>query len=282
MRGESWFEKLTGFVEQSPEQVRNLITLQGETMHSVTNGKSFRCGILEIPTLGELRTKAKTVGSERPGDLRVTEVVANVQQLHLDPKNANAMFQVASQFNLLEMTAPEVTPESGITQYEYDLTQGPACAIAAGAGTIYRNYFVEVDGQPGQTKHRQLDCLADMGRALDGSESPFWTMRNGYALPSENGLRLIAQRLGIMSDAHWLAMEYRGYAGECRNLCIASLLLGASRRVHLFASETVAALCPNRFGGCLRGNILRGAAELSSLRKPNAVPDKVRRRCLWQ
>jgi hypothetical protein len=35
--------------------------------------------------------------------------------------------------------------------------QGPACAIAAGAGTIFRNYCVPMgDGQVGQTRHKQV------------------------------------------------------------------------------------------------------------------------------
>ena len=62
------------------------------------------------------------------------------------PENAGALFQVASQLNLLEMTGPEVTPEDGVTIYQDDRTQGPACAIAAGAATIYRNYFAPVGG----------------------------------------------------------------------------------------------------------------------------------------
>jgi len=57
--------------------------------------------------------------------------------MHADSANAGAIFQVASQFNLLEMVSDNVTPEQGVTRYERDATQGPACAIAAGAGTIY-------------------------------------------------------------------------------------------------------------------------------------------------
>ena len=37
-----------------------------------------------------------------------------------------------------------MTPEDGVTRYKDDPTQGPACAIAAGAATIYRNYFVPI------------------------------------------------------------------------------------------------------------------------------------------
>src|ERR1700686_3501315 len=39
-------------------------------------------------------------------------------------------------------------------------------AIAAGAATIYRNYFAFVDGSNGQTARRQFNGLADLGEAL--------------------------------------------------------------------------------------------------------------------
>jgi len=90
-------------------------------------------------------------------------VTGDVRQMHQSPENAGALFQVASQFNLLEMTGPEVSPEDGVTRYQHDRTQGPACAIAAGAATIYRNYFAPVDGRDGQTAERQFDGLADLG-----------------------------------------------------------------------------------------------------------------------
>ncbi len=104
------------------------------------------------------------------GTLGVSTVVGDVGQLHRDPANRHALFQVASQFNLLEMTGPDVTPEDGVTRYAYDRTQGPACAIAAGAATVYRNYFVPVGGQIGQTQDRQIDCLKDIGTALGNNE----------------------------------------------------------------------------------------------------------------
>lgn len=102
------------------------------------------------------------------------------------------MFQVASQFNMLEMISHDVTPEHGVTRYQSDSTQGPACAIAAGAATIYRNYLADVHGQRGQTAHGQLDGLQDVGRAMAGllgtPVESLWIMRNGYALCSRTGL----------------------------------------------------------------------------------------------
>jgi hypothetical protein len=32
-------------------------------------------------------------------------------------------------------------PEDGVTMYAADPTQGPACALACAAGSVYRNYF---------------------------------------------------------------------------------------------------------------------------------------------
>ena len=66
----------------------------------------------------------------------IREQVGDVRQLHVDSANANVLFQVASQFKLLEMTGLSVMPELGVSSYENDPTQGPACAIACGVGTI--------------------------------------------------------------------------------------------------------------------------------------------------
>jgi hypothetical protein len=54
-----WFEELTGFKEQSPDQVRELLSVEGDHIHSLVNGRSFRHGRLEIPSLQELRARLK-------------------------------------------------------------------------------------------------------------------------------------------------------------------------------------------------------------------------------
>lgn len=94
--------------------------------------------------------------------LRVRNIAADAYQLHAWPEAKGAVVQVASQFNLLEMPGYDVTPEDGVSDYEHDHTQGPACAIAIGPATIYRNYFAPVEGQIGQTRDRQIDTLADL------------------------------------------------------------------------------------------------------------------------
>lgn len=196
----TWFETLTGFPEDTPQQVRKNITADGKTLKSHVNGKILVCGQLETPSLAELRERVQLSGHDA-GKISVREVVANVQHLHTNESNADALFQVASQFNLLEMVSPSVTPERGVGIYENDRTQGPVCAMAAGAGTIYRNYFVIVNGQTGQSAKNQIDCLADIGAALGNSGNRLWEMRNGYALASQSGLVEISNRLRASSES---------------------------------------------------------------------------------
>src|SRR4051812_20478822 len=105
-----WFEELTGFPEQSPEQVRANFELTDDSLRSLVNGKVYICGKLETPSLAKLRERVHSTSYQR-GKSSVCEIVADVQQLHADPSNAGSLFQVASQFNLLEMGSPRYTPE---------------------------------------------------------------------------------------------------------------------------------------------------------------------------
>ena len=73
--------------------------------------------------------------------------------------------------------------------------------MAAGAATIYRNHFVPLDGQPGQTAARQIDCLRDVAALLGQPPQPLWSMRNGYALASAAGLQQVNRQLGAMTTA---------------------------------------------------------------------------------
>jgi hypothetical protein len=128
--------------------------------------------------------------------LTFRHIVGNAGSLHRDPNNAGAVFQVASQFNVLEMPGPSVTPDAGITNYVNDPTQGPNCAVACPAATLYRNYFVNEYGQGG-SRGRQLDLFYDVGVTLGNTCAPendtcdssvhpnYWQVTNGYALPMD-------------------------------------------------------------------------------------------------
>jgi hypothetical protein len=190
-----WFESLAGFKEFGYEETRRNFEVVGQRLRSKVNNRSYGIGTLETPSLTELRSRAVKVIGDLAGKVAVTNVSGDVRSIHGKSASAQALFQVASQFNLLEMTGPSVTPEDGVTRYQHDHTQGPACAIAAEAATIYRNYFALVGGEMGQTRHRQIDCLHEIGVALGNDDDSLWRMHNGYALCSQDGLERIDRHL---------------------------------------------------------------------------------------
>ena len=60
---------------------------------------------------------------------------------------------------------------------------------------------MELDGQIGQTEAKQVDCLTEIGNAFGNANSRLWKMRNGYALPTAEGLKEIDSRLAMMSES---------------------------------------------------------------------------------
>ncbi len=193
-----WFERLTGFQELAYEATRKNLEVVGNTLLSKINHKSYATGELETPSLSELRKQGQDALGQLAGKFRLTNICGDVRQMHHEVAHEGAIFQVASQFNLLEMVGPSVTPEDGVTRYQGDATQGPSYAIAAGAATVYRNYFAPVDGHVGQTHDRQIDCLKDLGAALGNHNDRLWKMRNGYALCTDEGLATIDCKLASL------------------------------------------------------------------------------------
>lgn len=207
-----WFETLTGFTEVSSAHTREHLAVDGPHLVSKRDGRRWRIGELEWPSLAELRARVDAL--PLPGRAStVAELHGDARRLHHDPALAGTLFQVASQFNLLEMVGPHVSPEDGVAGYAFDPTQGPACAIAAGAATIYRNHFVPLGDGFGQDRHRQLDMLADVGALLaarlDRPVTSLWSMRNGYALPTADGLEAIAAHLETADPAERDALRQR-------------------------------------------------------------------------
>ncbi|MFN8710336.1 MAG: hypothetical protein ACK50J_26995, partial [Planctomyces sp.] len=196
----TWFERLMGFREESPEQVRSQLDVDGVYITSRVNGKRYRYGTLEVVSLNELSRRGRIV-SKSDDRSTIQELVADVSRLHADSRNSGALFQVASQFNLLEMVHPNATPEQGVGIYEFDHTQGPACAIAAGAGTIYRNYLVPIGEQTGQTSGVQINCLDEFERAIRAACPHPWAYRNGYVMPDSRCLKEVCDYLKSCSDS---------------------------------------------------------------------------------
>ena len=237
-----WFAELFGFREgpsYTANRKRFAMSSDGwlacDSAPEASGGRRMFVGPFETPSLAELLSRCQgegegegegeedgNGGDEGAGDewsrgLRFEHLAdpVGVVALIADPRNAGAVFQAASQFNCLEMVGPGVSPSSGVTNYFNDPTQGPKCALACPAGTIFRNYFAGPDDR-GQGAV-QIDCLADVACVLSSPVAPApWVMRNGYALPVDKsgigdlGRRLVADpalsraaQLALRVGVHW-------------------------------------------------------------------------------
>lgn len=204
---EEWFAGLFGFDEATAlrrpqpggQVVRDCTQMQakfkvdGEQLVSLVNDRSFGIGTFSTPSLAELRESRARLPS---GKLELKHVATrDVFQMHSDPDYKRATFMAASQFNCLEFAHPNATPEDGVNNYIYDRTQGPACALAAPAATVYRNYFVDVDGQVGQTEAKQLNLLRDVLRKVETTEGELVRVANGYTSSDDTRLAELNSRL---------------------------------------------------------------------------------------
>mmetsp|Transcript_9052 Transcript_9052/g.11123 ORF Transcript_9052/g.11123 Transcript_9052/m.11123 type:complete len:396 (+) Transcript_9052:143-1330(+) len=174
-----------------------------ENVHEVLNDPST--GIISRHDLTRRIRVRNMIGEAR--SLHTSDEVKNTSSEH--QKRPPVVIQAASQFNMLEFPSPSAVPESGISTYIYDRTQGPACAVACAAGTAYRNYLVPVPFGPttndeiksrrrGQTRERQLNGLSDVEEYLAQDaglgKSP-WRVKNGYVESSVSELKLLNRML---------------------------------------------------------------------------------------
>lgn len=208
-----WFEALFGFTE-STGSARNLAKTkerlaiepgpQGTlVLRSLENGASYGAGRFACPSLGELRALGSDAMQKHRGRLTLRNELGDVAAKHALVENRHATFQVASQFNCLEFVGPDVVPEDGVTGYANDRTQGPACSIACGPGTVYRNYFTPVPAAPeqhasvqeGQSRERMIDNLLEVGDVLGNAEGLFFVNRGGYSLANDDQLAALNARL---------------------------------------------------------------------------------------
>lgn len=183
----TWFNELVGF-QESKRMIDANLSITNGMLRSRLSDIELAVGDHQMPTLDSLRHRLKDIQPTTSSTL--SSCVSTVSEEMCNPANASATFQVASQFNLLEMVHPSVSPEAGVGGYESDMTQGPEAAIACGAATIYRNYFIDVSGQLGQTYHKQIDCAAELGTILNKNECN-WRMINGYLMPHKDALSRI-------------------------------------------------------------------------------------------
>lgn len=209
--GRDWFSKLFGFSERKGRavyaeltDVRRFLQLEeaadGLVMRSTINGAAYGVGRFDCLSLAALRADpAVAAAKARGGTLQLSVQCGDVAEVHADEANELATFQAASQFNCLEFVGPDVVPEDGVQGYSSDRTQGPACSIACGPATVYRNYFVEGHGLPagqiGQSAGAMIDNLDDLNRAIGNEDGRMMRVQGGYTMAHDMGLETLNAKL---------------------------------------------------------------------------------------
>ena len=207
-----WFSMVFGFAEMIQSKsgtgkvsivprvmsLESRSTLNGDRkiLKLKISGKEFDAGIPIIESTGNLMEMAqRSVLSGHSSSLQAKTlniIDGDIAVFFKQRELQGSLFQVASQFNALEMISPDTIPEAGITIYENDRSQGPPCAMACPSGTVYRNYFAlplhdgTIDGTA-QTHYKdcQLNMLDDVILYLKHQTPPInMTEQNVYILPS--------------------------------------------------------------------------------------------------
>lgn len=162
-------------------------------VHSL-DGNEYQAGFFTTPTIITLEEQAAKLA--KPGNGRFNIVIGtatgmnsphrktvDVGSLQANPDNRDAVFQVASNFSALEPTGPHHYPESGITNYIYDYTQGPFASISAAPGLFYRMYGIFYDSAEKpiewrQTQGHQIELLGGDGKYSQLKK--IFPITNGY------------------------------------------------------------------------------------------------------
>jgi hypothetical protein len=85
-----WFERLTGFREESYAETRSKLSVDGDRLTSSVNGRSYGIGRLELSGLHELRARVGSCGGPA-GRLRVAIVQGDVRPMHRPPEYVGAL-----------------------------------------------------------------------------------------------------------------------------------------------------------------------------------------------
>ncbi|MCB4235388.1 hypothetical protein LDL59_10745 [Kaistella anthropi] len=199
-----WFRNLMGFNEINPLQVQENIAIDGELMTSLVNGKSYQHGVFEVPTLKELKNRSDL--SVFDGNIKIKEIIGNVRALHGLRDNENAMFQAASQFNMLEMISPSVTPEMGVDRYENDHTQGGLCDCMW-CGNHLPKLFCTNQWEKWTNFREPNRWFGRNWKVFRNDKSALWKMQNGYCFPTEKGLKTISESIRKMKTQEYEALK---------------------------------------------------------------------------
>ena len=179
-----WFKNVFGFDENAANfatthkasfDVKKSASDKDHILMTVNKRKDIDIGVFRYRSVEELLKVASNNPSAMSvfgfdstrNNLKYYIMTSTSRAIHINPSYHDSIFQVASQFNALEMVNSRITPQQGITNYVHDDTQGPECAIMCPFGTLYRNYFC----MPNASTNKQPEDKSVNGNPQTGPEA---------------------------------------------------------------------------------------------------------------
>ncbi|GMH77070.1 hypothetical protein TrST_g4089 [Triparma strigata] len=201
----TWFKDAFGFTESeaTPSEITSRFSVEpvedgsGEETLCCPSGTRYHLGNFDILSSKQLRESTQVAQTTTSmGGITFANTHGDVRSFHTKfaAESSTTLIQAASQLNCLEMVGPSVTPDKGITIYERDRTQGPACALSCPAATLYRNYLV-YDGRGQCGRNSQINTLSLVDDLIDRYANNYYTIRNGYAWPPPGKMAELTERL---------------------------------------------------------------------------------------
>jgi hypothetical protein len=121
----------------------------------------FQCGAFEKLAykniLRQYQARRATGAFSRGGGI-FNVIQGDIWELQSNSAHRGAVFQVASNFNALELLDHTDWPNK-LSNYHNDHTQGPSASVSAMPGLILRRYFIFPDEPHEQTAERQINLL---------------------------------------------------------------------------------------------------------------------------
>lgn len=189
----NWFEIVFGISEQEYQKFPHKIKMNNNILstpkghYQLGNFNNVSLYLLRKICIQQLKTSDEQISN--------TSQISHIYCQKYGPKSLisimnqypGALFQVASKFNCLEFTQ---APEKGISDYIFDETQGPQCALATAPSTFYRNYLIPIsnDGNIsyGQSSSNQINNLELTEMLINNSKKKYWSVNNGIITHAEN------------------------------------------------------------------------------------------------
>jgi hypothetical protein len=128
-----------------------------------------------------------------PNNVSFKHIVGDIVELQINKNNNEAIFQVASQLNCLEMLNPDVSPLDGITNYYQDNTQGPKAVLCTPYALAWRNYLYK-----DYLLESQIDLSSNLLSYFKSLNINInWRVKNGYLFIDKSNLLLINEILSV-------------------------------------------------------------------------------------